>query len=116
PQHAKPTQTPPARAAARLGGWPVGLHAAAGLSVLRSVESSSSKSSSLLLAAGIALLLIVIAEASFLRLPGPRLGTEGGAAPRRAGAGEGPAASARGSAATRKPPPTFAGRPASSLG
>jgi hypothetical protein len=55
----------------------IGLHAAAGLSVLRSVESSSSKVSSLLLVAAIALLLIVIAEASFLRLAGSRLGIAG---------------------------------------
>jgi hypothetical protein len=56
--------------------------------LLRSVESSNSARSSLLFAAGIALVLVVIAEASFLRLAGSRLGIAGRAPARRRPADE----------------------------
>jgi hypothetical protein len=69
------------RAPAWLSKWPIGLHAAAGLNVLQSMESPSSKDSSLLFVAGVALLLIVIAEASFLWIGGSRLGVTGARAP-----------------------------------
>lgn len=63
-------------------GWPLWLREA-GLNELRSVGGSDR--SSLLFAAGIALMLLVLAEASFLRLAGSRLGRAGtrGAAQRR---------------------------------
>lgn len=74
-----PRQKRALRAPAWLSEWPIGLHAAAGLNVVQSVESS--KDSSLLFVAGIALVLIVIAEASFLRIGGSRLGVAGARAP-----------------------------------
>jgi len=71
---ATPRQTAGQRALVELlSGWPVGPGAAAGLNELRAVASSSSRGTPLF-AAALALMLIVIAEASFLRLAGSRLG------------------------------------------
>jgi hypothetical protein len=72
-RHTTPRQAAGQRALVALSGWPARLGAAAGLNDLHLVESSGSRGTPLFAAAS-ALMLIVIAEASFLRLAGSRLG------------------------------------------
>jgi hypothetical protein len=71
-RHATPRQAPRHQPPSLNFGWPTWLRGTTGLNELRSVGRAGG--SSLPVAAGIALVLLVIAEASFLRLAGSRLG------------------------------------------